>query len=723
MNLIYSRFMGPKTIYYYDEPMALDIETSNTDIITWISSIQVYFLGEYYLFRTPKELVDFLKDIIVTYNLYYKYRLMVIIHNASYDLSYLIGYFQKYLPDKEDRSILKRDRNNTISYRQGGLVFRDTYALVNTSLEKWGKDLNIEHKKKVGYYDYDKLIYQDTELTDSEKQYDRYDVLSLYECFQTQLAIHGDTVATVPYTSTGYVRRDCEKECRKDKYYRNKYFVENALSLEQFNLTVRAFSGGYTHNNRFFAEQVIKALIGHRDFRSMYPSELRNKPMPFGRPRMIYDISQKVKRLRKIDVDYILSLYPEYSSITLIEIFEAKLRDDKISMPFMQHSKMNILSQEWCLKDNGRILSFKGKAFIAVDNLLLQILKEQYKMKLRICKCLTFKNEMLPAPLVTLIDNYFKGKTDYKDIHEYCLNEYGELDARTIEAAINLMLRKQKLNGIYGMFVQNPLQDEYDLDYDKFDFLQVVRISDMTEEEKGKKLDEFYHNRKKVLPYQVGVFVTAQARYELYQYIKAIGYDKCLYCDTDSIFYLKDEKTEKAIERLNNQMRKAAIKNKAYIISDKGKKVYYDEFCAEPDLQSFKGLHSKCYAYITASGEFKATIAGVPARSIIGMDGDKPIYLLREEELSGINAKMKLQDPKIRIDNDVAMENLKEGFAFKTNTGTTCNYQNFMLHSDMKINIDGHIIDTFGGAVISRLAEKQIKDIDNDDIIAKKGEF
>ena len=226
-----------------------------------------------------------------------------------------------------------------------------------------------------------------------------------------------------------------------------------------------------------------------------------------------------------------------------------------------------------------------------------------------------------------------------------------------------------------------------------------------------------------MLPYQVGVFVTALARYELYEYIKIIGYKNVLYCDTDSIFYIKNSEIEKKIEALNHEKRVQAIKNGAYIDTNEGKRIYYDNFDQETDLKAFKGLHSKCYSYINIHDEFRATIAGVPARSIIGMQGEKPIYITREEELAGIKPSDKLANPEIKIDNEKAMNNLQEGFTFLTNTGTTCNYQKYMLHDDYDIKIDDHYINTFGGALISKLESKQIKDMDLEGIEVRKGDF
>ena len=728
MELITKRFMGQKTVYYYDEFMSVDTETSHNEHYTWLSSIQVYFCDEYFLFRKPMDFILFLNRIIAELNLYSQRRLMIIIHNASYDLSYLIGFIQMYLPDKDDRSVIKRDRNNIVAYRQGGIDIRDTYALTNTSLEKWGKDMSVKHQKKVGLYDYNKIIYQDTELSEEEKEYDKFDVISLHECFTKQLLIHGDTVATVPYTSTGYVRRDTERSCRKDKYFRQNYFIANRLNLDMFDMVVKSFAGGYTHNNRFYNDVVIDEKIapdgiGHSDFRSMYPSELRNNPLPFGKPIWLYDATSTLNKNNIYDVDKILGLYPLYSSITLLRITRAKLRDKSISMPFMQKSKMNIYEKDFCLCDNGRILSFKGKTLINVDNFLLQILKEQYEIEGEVLRVLAFKNTYLPECLVNVIDKYYKAKSDLKDIYKKYEKEYGELHPRTVEAGINLMLTKAKLNGIYGMFVQNPLSDSYDIDYESDkDPIKVDYISEMSDEQRAAELDSYYNNNHKCLPYIVGCFTTALARYELYEFLtKCIGYKNALYCDTDSIFYIKSPEIIERIAALNAEKEAKAEKNHAYIITDSGKKVYYDCFESEADLKVFKGLHSKCYAYITKDDEFKATIAGVPARTLIGMNGDTPIYLTREEELSEITAEMKLQNPDIKVDNMKAIQNLHEYFFFNHCTGTTSNYKDYMLHKEVTVNIDGHEINTFGGCVISKLDKKQIKNMDMEDVKIYEG--
>ena len=72
MRLLCRRYIGMKTVFYLDDFMSLDIETSHDDEYTWISSIQVLFNDTYKLFRKPMEFISYLYDQIQEYNLYNK---------------------------------------------------------------------------------------------------------------------------------------------------------------------------------------------------------------------------------------------------------------------------------------------------------------------------------------------------------------------------------------------------------------------------------------------------------------------------------------------------------------------------------------------------------------------------------------------------------------------------------------------------------------------------
>ena len=688
-------------IRYWYKPIFLDIETANNhdpdNPKTWVTSICCRFNDHTRFFRSIEKWISWMQLLIILYTLNENDRMIVYIHNASYDLSYLIPYIQRDLPGYENKSGIV-DNKKIIVYQQPPFEFRCTYLLTGKSLDVWGKDFDVEHKKKIGLYNYDKEIYPDTELSEDEILYIENDVRCMEECFKKQLEFNKDSIATVPLTATGYVRRDLRTACNND-YYRNNYFLNSALDPDAYLFCLNSYAGGYTHNNRFYKSGVQEGPIGHRDFRSHYPSQIRCYPLPFGRAQVFYDCTKKWSRRIHGDIRsaQILELSPRFYSITKLLVTKCTLKDiNHCSMPFMQRSKMyQLQDNSKLICDNGRLLTMIEGSFVSyLDNFTLQIISEQYELEYEVIKVYRFKTKMVPECMATVIDQYFQGKTDWKNEVKRCSKEYGEGSAPWLNASIHLMLSKNRLNGIYGCLATNPLKDDYIMDFIKDPVNPIIHNQKyMTEEQIREGLEIYYGKRNSFLPYQVGVFVTALARYELYEYIKCIGYDKVLYCDTDSIFYFKDPDTEEKIEALNSEKHEKA----AFITSANGEQIYYDVFEPEPDISHFKGLHSKCYG-IVEDGKLKITVAGIPARTLVSMDGDTPVYLTRETELSGTET-----DPV------KALDHLTTDYSFKVNTGTTAMYRWTEPHKEI---INGHVVDTAGGCIINKLASKTIKDVD-----------
>ena len=717
-------FKRRKKRLYCLEPVYLDIETSNNhaddpkDLITWVSSIQVLFNGHYFLLRTPEELIQFYNVLYMELGLMHDpeteipVKLITLIHNASYDLSYLVPYFMQYLPkyEKDNSQGIIEGVNKYLSYQQGALEWRCTYRLSNMSLAKWSQELDVEHKKQVGLYDYDKIIYQDDELDEDSKKYDKYDVLSLRDCYEANNKYHGDDVVSCPLTFTGYVRRDLRRACKRDKYYKSKYFTKTKLDAPLYYAYLKSYAGGVTHNNRFYKNKVIQAgksypyfgrqiyvpIIGHRDFKSHYPSQMSCYPFPTGKPSLLYDVDMFDNA---ITIQDILSYYPKYSAMSVIRFYSAELSDKRISMPFMQFSKCYNGSFDKKRLDNGRVIYLKGQWIMYVDNLTLQILSEQYNLEYEVLKVWLIKNGQLPKPILEIVDKYFKGKSDKKNIVNELTEAYGKLDPRTVSANFDLSQNKVLLNSIYGCTATNPLRDQYEINED-YEFCIKKCYGTFDEIQDG--LDEYYKGYNNFLAYQIGCTVTSLARFELYEFIKAIGYEYILYCDTDSAFYIKTDETERRIAELNAIKRQ----NAHYVTLDNGKVEYYDEFTPEPDCIAFKGLHSKCYGVVTSKG-LELTIAGVPARTLIGMENNTPVYYTREQELSeGVTDPIEALD---RLDDD---------FTFKINTGASAIYVgatgNNTPHVPTLVNVNGHIVSTAGGCVIRKLDTKQVHDIEYD---------
>lgn len=709
------KFTIAKGCYYCMEPMYLDIETSNNhaekpeDLRTWISSIQVLFNGNYHLFRYPEEFIRYLQKEYKRLNLApsekFKKKLIIYVHNLSYDISYLAPYINMLPYDTDKYQGIIEDHNKFLTYVKGPFEFRCSWRLSGMSLEKWSR--NCEHEKKVGLYDYDKVIYQDQELTEEEQTYDRFDLLAMRDALQKQLRYFGDDITSIPLTKTGYIRRTLRRSCIADKYYRKHYFWDTRLDAVCYEYCLKSFAGGYSHNNRFWRDILIEAgkeyeyipmsginikvdRIRHRDFKSHYPTQQTcSDRFPTGRPQHVYDNSMHYA----LSIEDILAEQEEFTYFIKLRIEKAVLRDPHCSMPFMQFSKCynaNILNK---VVDNGRILKIEGEFFTYVDSITLSILYEQYHMEYEIVDAYRMKNGPLPDCMIKVIDKYFKGKSDKKNIVHELTEAYGKLDPKTVAAEEDLMYEKSGLNSIYGCCVQQPLKSELGVN-DVMEFFTKKNYISKDEVEEG--LEKFYSGKNNFLPYQLGCVVTSLARLELYILIKIIGYERCLYCDTDSIFYISDDETEKRIESYNALCRESAH----YVELENGQREYYDEFTLEPDCLAFKGLHSKCYGVVTSKG-LEITIAGVPARTLIGMEGDKPKYYTREEELSeGTESPIE------------ALDKLADNFTFKVNTGVCALYIGAQGYKTLRqpeiIYIDGHEIHTAGGCVLSPLESKTV---------------
>ena len=716
---MYWKRKGKSNVFYCSEVIKLDIETAwnhdEIDPITWMVSARVIFNGESILFRRPTDLMKWYNSLVKEYNLTFLKRIVTIIHNASFDLSYLLEYIRVYLPKDRPYGLFDSP-NKVITYRQGCFEFRCTYRLTNESLAKWTEEQAVEHPKKVGMYDYERVLFQDSDLSDQDLIYGEHDCLGMGEAWEKQLRLYKDDVTTAPLTATGYIRRILRRASRRDKYYRNEYFLKNKLTLEEYDATLLSFSGGYVHVNRNVRGELIDSdyMAAHgcdmgilRDFRSFYINHLMQSLLPVGKPYTWFDIHDKLHRAHKrINLDDILKLYPKYSSITKFRVYDLELKGwsdgkDTVTMPIFQVSKIEERKGKvHYAEDNGRLLKlFSGSFSTYMDNHTLKIFRNQYKGKIVIEKVIIFENGYLPECLQEPINDLFLKKTDLKIIYYDYLKKYGQFNYRTIAAKTNLDIQKKLLNSCFGCFAMKPIKVNY----------AINETGKMTDDYRRGQLEEYYGSRNNFLAFQIGAFLPSICKAELFEYIELIGQDKILYCDTDSLFYISNDEIEKKVEALNAEKQERS----KFVIDKNGNKVLYEAFEVQARFKAFKGLHSKCYGYVTdyrdpeKEDELKLTIAGVPERTIIGMKGDTPIYMTREEELAGVK-KSEIMRNKIKKRDPIrSLEKLVTEFKFKVNTGVKVRYVKRPIGI---VEVDGHRVETAGGAIVIPLPEKQIKD-------------
>ena len=103
---------------------------------------------------------------------------------------------------------------------KNGMIIKDSLILAQKSLERWANDLDVEHKKAVGSWQYDKIRNQTTRLSKDEKHYIENDTLAGVECIQKTMDSLGKRIYSIPYTATGIVREGFLKEGKKHQVKR-----------------------------------------------------------------------------------------------------------------------------------------------------------------------------------------------------------------------------------------------------------------------------------------------------------------------------------------------------------------------------------------------------------------------------------------------------------------------------------------------------------------------
>ena len=193
---------------------------------------------------------------------------LVYVHNWQYDNIFLRRFLYKKFGKPVSQLATKPHYPISTEF-ECGLVIRDSLALAQRRLEKWGSDLKVKHAKAVGKWDYNKHRDQTDPLSDDELEYICNDVLCGIECLDTLRRSIKKTYAGMPYTATGIVRNEARKLSGGQKGHiratRHYDTYDHYLRLEG------VYHGGYTHANRNLVNHVIQDKIECYDFASSYP--------------------------------------------------------------------------------------------------------------------------------------------------------------------------------------------------------------------------------------------------------------------------------------------------------------------------------------------------------------------------------------------------------------------------------------------------------------------
>ena len=503
-------------------------------------------------------------------------KLAVFVHDLSHEFQYLRGIY----PFKNEE-IFATDKRKILKCTMfdGKIEFRCSYMLTNMSLSQATQKYKVEHGKLSGdEFNYNITRYPWTPLTEREMEYCINDVIGLCEVVEVMLKNEQDTLASMPMTSTGYVRREAKRAMRPWKWVIQDIFPD----LELFQELREAFRGGDTHANRYYANKKIEHVKSF-DRSSSYPDVMANCKFPMGK---FFKVRQET-----VSVDEILDLIDRRGKavLTRCAIKGLRLLDKFWGSPYFSESKCRNI--ENAVIDNGRVLSADYLETTITDVDLDIMLNEYDWDEIVFFDVYHTKYDYLPKQYIDLIHKYYTRKTSLKDV-KGAETEYEK--------------EKNKFNSLYGMFVQNPLiipliyqPDKKDPTKMKFDY------------EENPNLEELLQKYKKnaFITYQWGVWTTAWARLRLHELMWIVGED-FIYSDTDSVKFIGDHMKE--IMEYNKKRIADSKKSGSFATDSKGVIHYMGVYENDYNYSMFKTLGAKKYAYIEeGSTELHITIAGV----------------------------------------------------------------------------------------------------------------
>lgn len=564
-----------KRTKYKDLITAFDIETTRlVDIEQSIMYIWQWQFGDEYTVvgRTWEQFEVFQRKLA---NILDDSVLVVFVHNLSYEFQFLRGIYN-FQPNEvfaiKSRKVLKCDMH-------GHFEFRCSYIHSNMNLDTYTKKMGVKHKKLTGTFDYEKLRYPWTELSDDEIAYCVHDVQGLVEAIEIEMRHDNDNLYTFPLTSTGYVRRDAKKAMSEV----SKSFIKGQLpDYEIYKMLREAFRGGNTHANRYYTNYTLHN-VHSADRSSSYPDVMCNCKFPIS----------EFYRVGDVNYDEMLILLGKRQRACLMRVSLTGLHLTRIDWgcPYLSIAKCRNIQN--ALEDNGRIISADYLETTITDVDLKIILGEYSFTDIKFYDVATARYGYLPGQLIKTICQYYHYKTELKNVP-------GQ--------ELLYMKSKNKLNSLYGMCAQDPVKQS------------ILFIEDDFKEQNDNEEELLQaYNKKAFLAYQWGVWVTAWARYRLEEGIQLAHGDvndpkspQFVYCDTDSVKYLG----EINLKKFNRERIKDSKKNGAYATDPAGITHYMGVYEKEHDMCEFRTMGAKKYVYReTLEDKLICTIAGVSKNS------------------------------------------------------------------------------------------------------------
>lgn len=440
----------------------------------------------------------------------------VYVYNLSFEWSFMLpvllekGFRFKEAIEEEDEYCFNTISTHSVSSvwninlkfskKSGNIIFRDLAKIYGGGLGKVAKAFNLPTQK--GEIDYRLNRLHGWTPTKEEKEYcfkdTRIIIDILLEMIKRQDKFFFSSMSMASYSMRMMIKEGFPRSTKPMAKYRELYPL---LDEEESNFLRNAVSGGITYAPERWQFKDIKQRIVHIDAHSMHPSSAYLNKFAYGKGE--YKLGKPYN-------------YADYSNCCHVRVSFAGVK---------LHSVIKLIG------------------FIYVDDFELTLWDFEIEtMK----KCY----ENLEIEYIDYY-RYKKKPLPWRKYYAKCF--YARLKAKEIGDSFNVLYYKLLMNSSYGKSLENAHCEVFENCLDEEGIitsktLKKNKPSYMSEEEwriKGINAKYTY------LPY--GSQIPAYSRCCLIELALKIGFEKVVYFDTDSIFFIEDEES---LANMNKYMNK-----------------------------------------------------------------------------------------------------------------------------------------------------------------------
>ena len=518
--------------------------------------------------RTWEEFQRFLDKLAEQMHLAKNKKIAVYVHYLPFEFQFMRNFLNV-------GKVFAKNRNDVLRCETECFEFRCSYALSNMGLSQFCKKSKLctFYKRDGDNFDYYIKRTPTTPLTDDELAYCYCDVRGLCECIDTLLL--DDTIASLPMTSTGYVRREC-RIAVKENPNNFRIMQKTKLTPRLYALCKTASRGGNTHCNAIYSQMKLKNLKSY-DLKSSYPAVMVTEKFPIS---PFVEVGKK-ERFR----DYI------NEKACLIDVTFHNIRIKRADIiPYIPKAKCTQIAGARI--DNGRVIMADSVSMVITD-IDFKIIERTYNFdnieyrSLHIAEYGYLNNEFRK-----LLMSYFVQKCALENGDAY---EYAKF--------------KNRINAFFGMMLTDICRSRWEYEDGQIDCWSEEPPDVQT------ALDKYYNNRNSFLSYQHGLWVTAHARNRLQKALDVVAGD-VVYIDTDSVKYLGDH--DRDFAKLNIEIIDQAKNNDipAYVVKENGVITYLGVWELDAEYDEFISLGAKKYAYKKKGHtDVEITVAGLAKKS------------------------------------------------------------------------------------------------------------